>query len=329
MSFEAFRIHQQGKDVRAGFEQLEVDDLTEGDVVIKVHYSDINYKDALAATGTARILRVDSLNGGIDLAGVVTYSESDRFSVGDQVLVCGALLSETIDGGYSEYARISSDSIVPLPEGLTLHESMALGTAGFTAALAMIRLEENGQNPANGPMIVTGATGGVGSIAIEMLASKGYDVVAMTGKSDQHDYLRKLGASDFVDRGSLNMGSRPLEKALWGGAIDNVGGAVLGWLTRTVRSWGSIASIGNAGGVKLETTVFPLILRGVSLLGINSIEMSNELRDRAWSRLATDLKPAHLDMIAGRTIDFDRLPEAFGAYIDGSVTGRTVVRIGD
>lgn len=328
MSFKAFRIHQEEKGVRAGFEQLEVDDLTEGDVLIQVHYSDINYKDALAATGAARILRVPSLNGGIDLAGVVTHSDSDRFSEGDEVLVCGALLSETVDGGYAEYARIRSDSIVPLPDGLSVQEAMALGTAGFTAALAMIRLEENGQAPANGPMIVTGATGGVGSIAIEMLASKGFDVVALTGKTDQHDYLRELGASEFLDRGSLEMGSRPLEKARWGGAVDNLGGDILGWLTRTVKPWGSIASIGNASGIKLETTVLPLILRGVSLLGINSIEMSSELRDRAWARLGADLKPAHLDLIASRTIEFDALPEAFGDYIKGSVTGRIVVRIG-
>jgi NADPH2:quinone reductase len=205
---------------------------------------------------------------------------------------------------------------------------MALGTAGFTAAIAMIRLEENGQDPSQGRMIVTGATGGVGSIVIDMLSAKGFEVVALTGKSDQHEYLRQLGASDFIDRHSVEMGSRPLEKGLWGGAVDNVGGETLGWLTRTVRPWGSIASIGNASGIKLETTVMPFILRGVSLLGINSIEMPSSLRNKAWKRLSEDLKPAHLDLIVPRTIDFADLPNAFDEYLTGSVVGRTVVRVG-
>jgi acrylyl-CoA reductase (NADPH) len=327
MSFKAFRIHQQEKGVSTGFENLEVDQLTQGEVVVRVAYSGINFKDALAATGKAKILRAEQLNGGIDFAGVVESSESDAYKAGDEVLVCGCGLSETRDGGFSEIARVPADCVVRVPDGLSLRDTMAIGTAGFTAAIAMIRLEENGQSPGHGPMLVTGATGGVGSIAIDMLAAKGFNVVALTGKSDQHDYLSTLGASEFVNRHELEMGSRPLEKGLWGGAVDNVGGDTLGWLTRTVQPWGNIASIGNASGIKIETTVMPFILRGVSLLGINSIEMPTSLRNRAWQRLGDDLKPAHLDLIAPRTIDFDDLPGAFEAYLTGSVVGRTVVKV--
>jgi len=327
MSFKAFRIHQQEKGVSTGFENLEVDQLTQGEVVVRVAYSGINFKDALAATGKAKILRAEQLNGGIDFSGVVESSDSDAYKAGDEVLVCGCGLSETRDGGFSEIARVPADCVVRVPDGLSLRDTMAIGTAGFTAAIAMIRLEENGQSPGHGPMLVTGATGGVGSIAIDMLAAKGFNVVALTGKSDQHDYLSTLGASEFVNRHELEMGSRPLEKGLWGGAVDNVGGDTLGWLTRTVQPWGNIASIGNASGIKIETTVMPFILRGVSLLGINSIEMPTSLRNRAWQRLGDDLKPAHLDLIAPRTIDFDDLPGAFEAYLTGSVVGRTVVKV--
>jgi acrylyl-CoA reductase (NADPH) len=327
MSFKAFRIHQQEKGVSTGFENLEVDQLTQGEVVVRVAYSGINFKDALAATGKAKILRAEQLNGGIDFSGVVESSESDAYKAGDEVLVCGCGLSETRDGGFSEIARVPADCVVRVPDGLSLRDTMAIGTAGFTAAIAIIRLEENGQSPDHGPMLVTGATGGVGSIAIDMLAAKGFNVVALTGKSDQHDYLSTLGASEFVNRHELEMGSRPLEKGLWGGAVDNVGGDTLGWLTRTVQPWGNIASIGNASGIKIETTVMPFILRGVSLLGINSIEMPTSLRNRAWQRLGDDLKPAHLDLIAPRTIDFDDLPGAFEAYLTGSVVGRTVVKV--
>jgi len=328
MPFRAFRIHQQEKGVSTGFEDLEVENLTDGDVVVRVAYSGINFKDALAATGAAKILRAPELNGGIDFSGVVESSECPNFKAGQKVLVCGCGLSETRDGGFSEVARVPGECVVNVPDSLDLREVMALGTAGFTAAIAMIRLEENGQDPSQGQMIVTGATGGVGSIVIDMLSAKGFEVVALTGKSDQHEYLRQLGASDFIDRHSVEMGSRPLEKGLWGGAVDNVGGETLGWLTRTVQPWGSIASIGNASGIKLETTVMPFILRGVSLLGINSIEMPSSLRNKAWKRLSEDLKPAHLNLIAPRTIDFADLPNAFDEYLTGSVVGRTVVRVG-
>jgi NADPH2:quinone reductase len=326
-SFKAFRIHDDDGTIRAGFEQIEVDDLTDGEIVIRVSYSDVNYKDALAATGKGKILRQPPLNGGIDLAGTVESSSDDRFNAGDKVLVCGCGLSETIDGGFAEYARIPANCVVKIPDGISEREAMAIGTAGFTAALAVMRMEQNGQTPEHGPIVVTGATGGVGSIAIDMLAARGYSVTAFTGKKDQYDYLRSLGVSDFVDRNEIEMGSRPLEKAQWGGAVDSVGGDTLAWLTRTVKPWGNIASIGLAGGFKLETTVMPFILRGVSLLGINSIEMPNSMRDEVWQRLASDLKPKHLDKIVTQEVGFDDLPLVFDDYISASVTGRTVVKI--
>ncbi len=327
-SFRSFRIHQADKGVTAGFEQVELDQLTDGEVVVRVHYSDVNYKDALAATGKGRILRRPSLNGGIDLSGTVVSSDVPAFSEGQEVLVAGCGLSETIDGGYSEIARVPACCVVPLPDNLSLYEAMALGTAGFTAALAVIRMEQMGQSPDLGPVLVTGATGGVGSVAIDILAGRGYEVTAFTGKTEQYDYLKSLGVSDFVDRNKIEMGSRPLEKASWGGAVDNVGGEVLSWLTRTVNPWGNIASIGLAGGYKLDTTVMPFILRGVSLIGINSIEMPTQVRSHAWQSLGAEMKPRHLEKIVSRVVDFSDLPTVFEDYVKGAVTGRTVVRIG-
>lgn len=330
-TFKAFRIHQvkdgDKKKITSGFEQISLDDLTDGEVVIKVAYSDINYKDALAGTGKGRILRTYPLVGGIDLSGVVVSSVDSRFKEGDKVLVCGAQLSELYDGGYSEYARVKANSVVSLPDGITLRDAMALGTAGYTAAIAVQRMEDNGQVPETGPIVVTGATGGVGSFAINMLSSLGYEVIAFTGKAEQEPYLRELGASQLLNRNDVDMGGKPLENAQWGGAVDNVGGDTLGWLTRTTNVWGNIASIGLAGGIKLESTVMPFILRGVSLLGINSVEMPEYVRTKAWQRLATDLKPSKLELIAPITIPFDQLPDAFDAYVEGTVTGRTVVEI--
>lgn len=329
--FKAFRIHQKEVDgkkaIVSDFEQINLGDLTEGEVVIKVAFSDINYKDALAATGKGRILRKYPLVGGIDLSGVVVSSEDGRFSEGDKVLVCGAQLSEFYDGGYTEYARVKADSVVALPEGISLREAMALGTAGYTAAIAIQRMEDNGQVPERGPILVTGSTGGVGSLAINMLSQIGYEVVALTGKSDQEAYLKSLGASRLLDRNELEMGTKPLESMEWGGAIDNLGGDVLSWLTRTTHVWGNIASIGLASGINLDSTVMPFILRGVSLLGINSVEMPVSVREQAWKRLATDLKPGKLDLVATHTVQFDDLPQAFDAYVAGQVTGRTVVEI--
>ncbi len=325
--FRAYRINEEDGNIVAGFQELGLDDLTEGNVVVRVSHSTINYKDALAATGSGRILRRFPLNGGVDLAGVVVSSEDTEFQPGAEVLVNGCGLSETVDGGYSEYARVDSDSLVAIPDGMSPFEAMQLGTAGYTAALAIHRMEQNGQLPDAGPIVVTGATGGVGSVAIDMLAGRGYEVVALTGKATEEAYLREIGASRILLRDQLDLGKRPMEKAQWGGAIDNLGGDYLTWLTRTMNYGGNIASIGLAASHKLETTVMPFILRAVCLLGINSVDTPKELRRAVWARIGSDLKPQHLDTIGSKTISFDELPNAFQAYIDGTVTGRVVVQI--
>jgi NADPH2:quinone reductase len=325
--FKAFRIHEREGRVVAGFEQLALDALTAGDVVIRVQYSSINFKDALAATGAGKILRKYPLNGGIDLAGEVVSSEDARYQAGQQVLVTGCGHSETLDGGYAEYARSKGDFVIPLPEGMSAFEAMALGTAGFTTGLAIQRMEQNGQKPSMGPIVVTGASGGVGSVAVDLFAKLGYEVVAVSGKPEADGFLKALGAARILRRQDIDLGKRPLETAQWGGALDNVGGEILTWLTRTVDSWGNIASIGLAASHKLETTVMPFILRGVSLLGINSSAMPREVRVAIWKRLATDLKPRHLDRIVTQTIDFDELPNAFDAYVKSRIMGRTVVKI--
>ncbi|MDW8259703.1 MAG: oxidoreductase, partial [Gammaproteobacteria bacterium] len=309
-TFKAFRIHQIDQRIVARFDTLTLADLQPGNVVVKVEYSSINYKDALAATGAGRILRRFPLVGGIDLAGVVVESADPRHKPGDAVLVTGCGLSETHDGGYSEYARVDGEWVIPVPAGFDTHQAMSLGTAGFTAALAIHRLEHNGQTPAKGPIVVTGATGGVGSIAIDMLAGRGYEVIAVTGKSESVPYLHELGARRVLLRGAINYGSKPLESAQFAGAIDNVGGDTLAWLTRVVGDGGNIASIGLAGGAELKTTVMPFIIRGVNLLGINSAAQQRPLRLTIWQRIATDLRPRHLARIVTATIPFEDLPKA-------------------
>jgi acrylyl-CoA reductase (NADPH) len=321
-SFRAFRIHQEGGKIAARLETIGLDDLAAGEVVVKVRYSTINYKDALAATGAGKILRKYPLVGGIDLAGEVVSSQHAAFQPGQKVLVNGCGLSETHDGGYAEYARVQGDWVVPIPPGLDELQCMAIGTAGYTAALAIHRMEQNGQQPDGGEIVVTGATGGVGSVAIDMLAGRGYRVVAVTGKSSSTAYLEQLGAARVLLRETINLGSRPMEEALWAGAIDSLGGDVLAWLTRTTKFWGNIASIGLAASLELK------ILRGVNLLGINSVFTPRPLRLAVWQRLASDLKPRHLDAIVTRTLSLDELPQAFEPYIKGTVTGRAVVKIG-
>jgi len=327
-TFKAFRIHEIDQKIVARFDQLTIDELGPGDVVVRVLYSDINYKDALAATGAGKILRKYPLVGGIDLAGVVESSSDARYKSGDHVLVTGCGLSETHDGGYAEYARLNGEWVIPMPPGYGAFKAMSLGTAGFTAALAIHRMEHNGQTPAKGPIVVTGATGGVGSIAIDMLSARGYEVIAVSSKPESVDYLKSLGASKVLLRKEIDYGKRPIETARFGGAIDNVGGEMLTWLTRTVDNWGNIASIGLAGSAELHTTVIPFIIRGVNLLGINSSATLRDTRLVVWNRIATDLKPRHLDRIATRTIAFDDLPGAFDAYMKGTATGRTIVKIG-
>jgi acrylyl-CoA reductase (NADPH) len=326
-NFRAFRIDKKNDQIVAGFCDLSLDDLSPGEVVIKVSHSTINYKDALAATGAGKILRAFPLVGGIDLAGTVVSSEDERFDPGNEVLVNGCGLSETVDGGYAGYARVNADSVVPVPGGMTAAQAMQIGTAGYTAALAIHRMEQNNQRPEDGPVVVTGATGGVGSMAVDMLDARGYEAFALTGKADQSDYLKSIGARVVLLRDDVDYGSRPMEKALYGGAIDNVGGDALAWLTRTVKYGGNIASIGLAASPALNTTVLPFILRAVCLLGINSVDTPRALRLSVWKRIGGDLRPRHLDVISDTTIEFADLPDAFQAYIDGTVTGRILVKI--
>jgi len=355
-SFRAYRISEENDKSAGRFVELTLDDLDPGEVVIQVHYSSVNYKDALAATGAGKVIRRFPCVGGVDAAGVVASSSDARFKAGDEVIVTGYGMGVDHDGGFAEYVRVPADWVVPLPQGLTLFEAMAIGTAGFTAALAIHRLEQNDLKPANGKIIMTGATGGVGSLAIQMLAQLGYHVVALTGKESEHDYLKSLGAAEILSRKDLMMGVRPLEKAQWAGALDAVGGETLAWLTRTMQQNGAIASFGNAGGVELHTTVMPFILRGVRLIGIDSAATAMPLREKIWQRLATDpstglitsdlagvvcqpsrlasssirtgLRPRLLGMIT-HTIAFSQLPEVFQKMIQGQSRGRVAVKIAD
>jgi len=322
--FNAFKVFDENGRIAGRVVRASVDELSDGAVVIKAAYSSVNYKDALAATGAGKIMRRFPLVGGIDVAGAIESSSDARFTAGDAVLVTGYDLGVSHDGGFSAYVRVPAEWVVPVPKGLSLFDAMAIGTAGFTAALSVVEMERNGLLPSSGPVIVTGATGGVGSIAVQALASRGYAVTAVTGKADQADYLRTLGAKDVILRGSLEMGTRPLEKALWAGAVDPVGGDLLAWLTRTMMYGGCIASSGLTGGTDLKTTVLPFILRGVKLLGIDSVMCPAASRLRVWQRLADDLKPAHL-AASTRAISLDELPEAFATLLGGQARGRFVV----
>lgn len=325
-TFKAFRIFEDDGRVSSRIVDLKVEDLDPGEVLIKNAYSSVNYKDALAATGAGKIIRRFPLVGGIDLAGAVARSGDARFKQGDAVLVTGYGLGVEHDGGYAEYSQVPADWVVPLPAGMSAFEAMAIGTAGFTAALAIQRMEQNGLKPGNGPVVVTGATGGVGSVAVDLLTGLGYEVTAISGKDEQHDYLHHLGATQVLSRNTLDMGKRPLEKAIWAGAVDAVGGEMLAWLTRTMKPHGSIASCGLAGGIELSTTVMPFILRGVNLLGIDSVQCPMELRRQIWERLAGQMRPRHLKEMA-HTIGFGQLPETFDAMLKAHTKGRVVVKI--
>ena len=326
-SFKALRVHQVDGRIVPRLEQLTLDDLSPGNVVIRGEYSSINYKDALATTGKGRILRRFPLVAGVDIAGTVVTSADARFKPGDVVAVHGCGQSETHDGGFAQYARVPADWVNKLPAGIDARTAMGLGTAGFTAALAIVRLEQMGQTPELGPMAVTGATGGVGSVAIALLSGLGFKVTAVTSKTTADDYLRGLGASEIFHLKGKELGAKPLEKILWGGAVDNLGGATLAWLTRTVAPYGCIASVGLAQGPELNTTVMPFILRGVSLLGINSVEVPGALRAEVWRRLAGDLKPASLDRIVSREVTLDQVLGVVDGWVDGSIVGRCLVRL--
>jgi putative YhdH/YhfP family quinone oxidoreductase len=323
--FKAFRISEVEKKIEARFVECSLDDLDPGEVVVRVAYSDVNYKDALAATGKGKILLRPSCIGGIDFSGTVVSSGDARFAKGDAVLATGFDLGVKHHGGYAEYARVPADWLVRLPKGLTLWEAMAFGTAGFTAGLAIVRMEHDGLKPENGPVIVDGATGGVGSVAVDALARLGYHVVALTGKAHEADYLKSLGAKEVKLTSELDLTKiRPLDKAQWAGAVDNLGGETLAWMASTMKVGGCIASIGLAASYSFNATVMPFILRGVSLLGIDSVNCPMPVREKVWQRLASDMRPAHFKEMA-RTIAFAELPTVFERFVAGQAKGRTVV----
>ena len=326
-TFKAYLIRQDEGKVVSGFVDMDEAQLDPGEVVIRVAYSSVNYKDALAATGAGRIIRRFPCVGGIDLSGRVVASSDSRFAPGDAVLATSFDIGVAHHGGYAEFARIPADWVIKLPEGLTLHDAMALGTAGFTAALGIVRMEENGLTPAKGPVVVSGATGGVGSLAVDMLAGLGYQVVALTGKATETEYLLGLGASEVMLRQSLDLDKiKPLGKEIWAGAVDNLGGDVLAWMVSTMKQGGTIASIGLAASMALNTTVAPFILRGASLLGVDSGYIREPYRNGIWQRLTRDLKPRHLASLT-RDIEFSELPSIFADFIAARVTGRIVVRV--
>jgi NADPH2:quinone reductase len=325
MGFKACRVFEEEGRVVPRVVEMETDELSAGDVVVRLLWSGINFKDALALTGRGKILRRFPLNAGIDAAGTVESSTDARLRPGDPVLVNGMGLGESHDGGFAERLRVPADWIVPLPYGLTLREAMVLGTAGFTAALALVRMELNGQRPDQGPIVVTGASGGVGSIAVSLLAARGYSVLAVSGRAEHHEYLRRLGATEVKAPGELELGSRPLEAARFGGVIDNVGGEILAGLVRHVGLWGQVACIGMAGSAELGGTVFPLILRGVSLLGISSGNCPMPLRKQVWTRLGRDLKPPHLGAIVAKEVPLEGVLQEAPLLMERRARGRILV----
>ena len=322
--FRAFRIFNDAGRIQGRVVEATLDQLTPGEVVIKAAYSSVNYKDALAATGP-RIIRTFPRIGGIDVAGRVAASSDARVREGDEVIVTGYDLGVANDGGYAGYVRVPADWVVPLPAGLTLRESMVLGTAGFTAALAIMRLEHIGLSPSRGRVAVTGSTGGVGGIAIAALGGLGYTVTAITGKEQERDYLQRLGASEVMSRHTIQFTDRPIEHATWAAAVDAAGGDLLSWLVKTTQPWGGIASTGLTGGTELRLTVIPFILRGVSLIGIDSVTCPMDIRRQVWQRLATDMKRDLSAMV--REIPLDELPQAFATLASGQARGRFLVRI--
>jgi acrylyl-CoA reductase (NADPH) len=325
--FNAFLIEETDGKVVSGFKQMNLTDLDSGEVVIKTAYSSVNFKDALAATGAGKIIRRFPCIGGIDLSGTVVESSSSEFSVGDEVIATSYDIGVAHHGGYAEYARIPAEWVVPMPKGLDLFSSMALGTAGFTAGLAVERMEHDGLAPSAGPVVVNGATGGVGGIAVDILSGLGYSVTAMTGKSDQEDYLKNLGASEILLRDSIDLEKiKPLARETWAGAVDNLGGDILSWIASGMKVGGAIASIGLASSFKFNTTVMPFILRGVSLLGIDSVNAKSLVRRKVWERLGSDMKPAHLSDIV-QTVEFDELPSVFPKLMQSAMRGRVVVKV--
>ena len=326
-TFKALVATQDAGKFHASIQQLDMESLPPGEVTIRVKYSSLNYKDGLAVTGKPGVIRKFPMVPGIDLAGVVEESSLPEWKPGDEVVVTGFGLSETLWGGYSELARLDARLLVRLPTGLTLRQAMAIGTAGFTAMQCVLALEQHAVKPATGDVLVTGAAGGVGSIAVAILAKLGYHVFGSTGRAQLGDYLRSLGAAEILDRAALAAPSqRPMESERWAGAVDSVGGETLAAIIRTLRGRGSVASCGLAGGAALNTTVLPFILRGVNLLGINSVYVSREERLEVWARLARDLPLQLLDQMTEEA-PLEKIFELGEQILAGKIRGRTVIRI--
>lgn len=325
-SFRAFVVNKTEDTFEAGVKELTRDNLPDGEVLIRVIYSGLNYKDGLASTPNGQVVRKYPFVPGIDLAGRVVESSDKKFRENDEVIVTSYNLGVSHYGGFSEYARVPAAWVVPLPRTLSLREAMTLGTAGFTAALAIHKLELNSLKPENGPVLITGATGGVGSHAISMLTNLGYSVAASTGKEAEHAYLQGLGVSEILSREEVSAEGKPLEKERWAASVDAVGGNTLAYLTRTTKYGGSIAAIGNTGGPKFTATVFPFILRGINLLGIDSVACPMDLRLSLWNRMANDLKPKNLAWMVEREIGLEDLPDATGQILAGKVRGRLLVK---
>ena len=325
-TFKALVLTQQDKDTRYAFQNLTLDALPEGDVLVDVAYSSLNYKDGLAVTGKGKVVRKFPMVPGIDFAGVVAKSDSKNFKVGDEVVLTGWGVGESHWGGFAQKARVNSEWLTRLPRGLDLEQAMAIGTAGFTAMLSVMALEDRGLKPGDGPVVVTGAAGGVGSIAVALLAKLGYTITAPTGRAELRDYLETLGASEFIDRHDLGREANPLEKETWAGAIDTVGGQTLATVLSQMQYGGTVTACGLVGGTALETTVFPFILRGVALLGIDSVMCEAKRRKRAWSRLAADLAPDHLSKMTHK-IGLSEIPRLADSILKGQVRGRVVVDV--
>ena len=325
--FKCFRIDQADDKIVSGLQSISMDDINPGEITLKTEYSSINYKDALAATGKGKILRSFPLIGGVDVAGEVVESDDPRFDPGDKVIAACSGLSETNDGGYSEYARINSEAAIELPKQMDTRTAMAIGTAGFAAGLAIFKMKLNKQTPEMGPIVVTGATGGVGSIAIDMLSSSGFETTAITRKKTHDEYLKTIGTTNIVCLEEMELGERPLEKAQFGGGIDNVGGDLLSWVLRSTVPEGNVASIGLAADFKLPTNVMPFILRGVNLLGVNSTTLPNAVKQEVWDDIANNMSPQKIDQIVTKEVTLEELPDQFQAFIEGSIVGRVLVKV--
>jgi acrylyl-CoA reductase (NADPH) len=326
--FRALVVDKKEDRFSVEIKPMTFDDLPKGDVTIQVAYSSVNYKDGLASIPNGNIVRSYPFVPGIDLAGTVVSSDDPRFREGDKVLATSYEIGVSHYGGFSQFARIPAEWVVPLPEGLTLKEAMVFGTAGFTAALSVQRLEEFGLRPDSGPVLVSGATGGVGSFAVSMLSKIGFDVVASTGKASEHEYLLRLGAKQVISRDELTPEKiRPLDKQRWAGAVDPVGGKTLAYILSTTKYGGSVAVSGLTGGSDLQTTVFPFILRGVNLIGIDSVYCPMDIRVKLWKRMATDLKPETLLTDIAQEVTLDELPDVLQRILKGEIRGRTIVKL--